>query len=121
MDFSGVIAVRAFAITLIVALCSALFYSTGAAVSVLAGGLVVVANFRLMARFLKRIIEPGVDPSAGKAFGIISFVLRYALLGVVLLLIIKSISSPVFFIIGLSSVVAAVFTTHGELKRIGND
>lgn len=119
MDVSGVIAVRAFAITILTALVSAFFHSTGAAVSVLAGGLVAVANFRLMARFLKRVIEPGVDPSAGQAFGVISFILRYALLGVVLLVIIKSIASPVFFIIGLTSVVAAVFTTHGELKRIG--
>ena len=119
MDFSGVIAVRAFVITLVTALISALFYSTGAAVSVLAGGLVAVANFRLMARFLKRIIIPGVDPSAGQAFGVASFVLRYALLGIVLLLIIRSIASPVFFIIGLTSIVAAVFTTHKELKRVG--
>lgn len=113
------IAIRAFAITLMAALVSALFYSTGAAVSVLAGGLVAVANFRLMARFLKRAIIPGVDPAAGKAFGVASFILRYALLGIVLLLIIRSIASPVFFIIGLTSVVAAVFTTHRELKRAG--
>jgi len=119
LDISGVIAKRAFAITLVTALVSAFFYSTGEAVSVLAGGLVAVANFRLMARFLKRTIAPGLDPGAGRALGFASFLVRYALLGAVLLLIIRSIASPVFFIIGLTSVVAAVFTTHNELKRAG--
>lgn len=113
------IAVRAFAITVITVLVSALFYSTGEAVSVLAGGLVAVANFRLMARFLKQAVMPGIDPEAGRAMGLVSFLVRYALLGAILLVIIRSIASPVFFIIGLTSVVAAIFTTHGELKRAG--
>ena len=119
MDISGVIAIRAFAITVITALVSAFFHTKGAAVSVLAGGLVAVANFRLMARFLKHAIMPGIDPEAGRALGFVSFLVRYALLGAILLVIIRSIASPVFFIIGLTSVVAAIFTTHGELKRAG--
>lgn len=118
MDFSGLIALRAFAITLFTALFAVLFYSLDAAVSILAGGLVAVANFRLMARFLKRAIVPGVDPGRGQVLGVASFLLRYLLLGVVLLVVIRQVASPVFFIIGLTAVVAAVFASYKELKEV---
>lgn len=118
MDFSRLIALRAFAITLFTALFTAILYSTPEAVSVLAGGFVAVANFRLMARFLKRTIVPGLEPERGRVLGMTSFFLRYALLGAVLLIVIRLISSPVFFIIGLTAIVAAIFASYKDLMVV---
>ncbi|MFQ5432513.1 MAG: ATP synthase subunit I [Nitrospinota bacterium] len=118
MDLSSIIAIRAFTITLFTALITGILYSAPDAVSVLAGGLLAVTNFRLMARFLKRTIVPGLEPARGRALGMTSFFLRYALLGAVLLVVIRLISSPVFFIIGLTSVVAAVFASYKDIMVV---
>lgn len=118
MEFPNLITVRALFVTLVTALFAAALYSTASAVSALAGGLVAIANFRLMARFLKRAIIPGVNPARGTVMGVASFIVRYGLLAVVLMVIIRSVASPVFFIAGLSSVVAAIFLSTRDLYRI---
>ena len=117
MDLSGRIVAKAFTITVFATVAAYAFFSVDHAVSVLAGGLLAVTNFRLSARFLSRVVQPGVDANAGKMLGIGSFILRYGLLAVALFVIIRSIASPVFLIIGLSVVVAAVLFSYGELRR----
>ncbi len=99
------------------AVAAGALYGKEAVVAVLAGGLVASANFRLSSGILRQIVAPGVNPSLGKAVGIFSFLFRYLLLGVVLLVAIRGGISPVFFIIGLSTLVVAVFASAGELKR----
>ncbi len=112
-----VITVKSLIITAMLAACAALLYGKGIALAVLAGGAVAVANFRLGARVLKRIVVPGMAPDAGKSAGILSFVIRWAIMAAVLLVIIRAGVQPVAFIVGLSAVVAAVFASAPELKR----
>lgn len=111
MDFANSIALRSLFLTAALYLISALFYSSDAAVSLLAGGLVAVVNFRLSSKVLKMIVVPHADPVFGKAVAVFSFTLRYLMLGVVIYYIISSGISAVFFIIGLSVVIASIFSS----------
>lgn len=86
-------------------------------VAVIAGGVVAAVNFRLSSRLLGKIIIPGMEPDAGKAMAIVSFMFRYILLGFVLYAVIRSGINPVFFIIGLSAVVGAVFVSMAGMRR----
>lgn len=117
MEIDRIITVKALVITALLAVCAAIFYSNAHAVAVVVGGLVAVANFRLGAKVLKRIVIPGVDPDAGKAAGVISFVGRYAILAAELFVIIRLGIEPVAFLVGLSVVVVAVFAAAPALKR----
>lgn len=112
-----IITVKALVITAMLAFCAAIFYTNAHALAVVVGGLVAVANFRLGAQVLKRIVIPGVAPDAGKSAGIFSFLMRYAILAAELFVIIRLGIEPVAFLVGLSVVVAAVFASAPELKR----
>lgn len=111
------ITVNALVITALLTACAAIFYTNAHALAVVVGGLVAVANFRLGAQVLKRIVIPGVAPAAGQSAGIISFLVRYAVLAVELFVIIRLGIEPVAFLVGLSVVVAAVFVSAPALKR----
>ncbi|MBI5178216.1 MAG: ATP synthase subunit I [Nitrospinae bacterium] len=117
MELARTIVVKSFLVTALVAAACGALIGRQAAVAVLAGGLVATANFHLSSGILRRIIVPGVDPDAGRAMGMVSFLFRYLLLGTVLLIAIRSGIQPVYFIIGLSAVVAAVFASARQLKR----
>lgn len=116
-----IITVKALVITAVLAACAVILYSKAHALAVMVGGLVAVANFRLGAQVLKRIVVPGMNPAAGRGAGIVSFLVRYAILAVELYVIINLGIEPVAFLVGLSVVVAAVFasafTSAQELKR----
>lgn len=117
MEADRVITAKSLIITAVLAGAALLFHSRGAAVAVLAGGAVAVANFRLGARVLKRIIVPGMAPAAGQSAGVLSFFVRYALLAAVLTVILRAGVQPVGFIAGLSAVVAAVFAAAPRINR----
>jgi len=117
MELARTIMLKSFFVIAFLVVFAGVVYGRGAAVAVLAGGLVAVANFRLSSGILRQIVVPGVNPDSGKAMGIFSFLLRYLLLGIVLLTAIRGGISPVFFIIGLSAVVVAIFASTGALRR----
>lgn len=117
MEADKTITVKSLVITGVLAVVAGLFFSPDAAVAVLAGGLVAVANFRLGARVLKRIAVPGMAPDAGRAAGVFSFFTRYALLGVVLAVIVRAGVQPAWLILGLSAVVAGVFASAPVINR----
>lgn len=117
MGIDRIITVKALVITGLLAASAAVFYTKAHAVAVVVGGLVAVANFRLGAQVLKRIVVPGMKPAAGQGAGIVSFLVRYAILAAELYVIINLGIEPVAFLVGLSVVVAAVFASVPTLKR----
>ncbi len=117
MGIDRVITFKALVITAMAAFGAAILYTNAHALAVVVGGLVAVANFRLGAKVLKRIVVPGVDPDAGKGAGIVSFLVRYAVLAAELFVIIRLGIEPVAFLVGLSVVVVAVFVSAPELKK----
>jgi len=117
MEFDKKLSITAFTITALMAVVTYLFSSTGSSVALLAGGLIALANFRLSADSLKKIFAPALDAEASKGLAIIAFIFRYSILGAILLFSIKSGLDPVFFLIGLSSVVGAIFISFNSLKE----
>ncbi len=116
MEIDRIITIRALVITALLAAGAAVFYTKAHALAVVIGGVVAVANFRLGAKVLKRIIVPGVNPADGKSAGIVSFLARYAILAAELYVIISLGIEPVAFLAGLSVVVAAVFASVPALR-----
>lgn len=117
MGIDRIITIKALVITALLAASAAVFYTKAHALAVVVGGLVAVANFRLGAKVLKRIVVPGMASDVGKNAGIVSFLARYAILCAELFVIISLGIEPVAFLVGLSVVVAAVFASVPELKR----
>ncbi len=117
MGIDRIITIKALFITALLAASAAVFYTKAYALAVVVGGLVAVANFRLGAQVLKRIVVPGVKPADGKGAGILSFFVRYAILAAELYVIIRLGIEPVAFLVGLSVVVVAVFASVPALNR----
>ncbi len=117
MEIDRTITIKALVITALLSASAAVFYSKAHALAVVVGGLVAVANFRLGAKVLKRIVVPGMSSDTGRNAGILSFLVRYAILAVELYVIIGLGIEPVAFLVGLSVVVAAVFVSAPVLKR----
>ncbi len=117
MEIDRIITLKALVITALLAAAAAVFYTKAHALAVVVGGLVAVANFRLGARILKRIVVPGVSSADGRNAGIVSFLARYAILAAELYVIISLGIEPVAFLVGLSVVVAAVFVSAPVLKK----
>jgi hypothetical protein len=110
------IGVISLALTAILTVCAYLLHSLDASVAVLAGGLIVFANFRLSTRNLNAIMNPGIDPAFGKGIALVSYFARFTLLGAVIYLVIASGIKPLFFILGLSSVVGAIFFSYSNFR-----
>ncbi len=106
-------------ITAVLATAAGVIYSTDAAVAVSAGGVIAAANFRLFFKQLHAAFNPDANTNAGKKSVIISAFLRYAMIGVVALIVIKAGIPPIFFLLGLSAVVAAIFFSYKSLKEAG--
>lgn len=116
MDLTNQISVRSLILTAIFAVCAYTFHSLDASAAVLAGGLIVFANFRLSSKNLNAIMNPGINPAIGKGLALVSYIVRFALLGTAIYMVITSGIDPVFFILGLSSVVGAIFISFRELR-----
>ncbi|GMT43014.1 MAG: hypothetical protein IEMM0002_1425 [bacterium] len=108
---------RAAAITALAAASAAFAYSGSEASAVVSGGGLAILNFMMSSKFLKKVIVPGVEPSFGKALSMSMFGLRYVMTGVVIYLLIRAGTNPVFFIIGLSAIVGAIILSYKNLKE----
>lgn len=116
MNLTKQIGVKSLAFTAILAVCSYLLHSLDASIAVLTGGLIVFANFRLSSRSLDAIMNPGIDHAVGKGLALVSYFVRFILLGAVIYFAIASGIKPLFFILGLSSVVGAMFISYRDFR-----
>lgn len=105
------------ALTAFLAIFAWAFHSTEAVVAVIAGGVIALVNFLIFSSILKKLFFPERDPLLTKGLAYVSFIIRYAVLGFILLVVIKSGIQPVFLLIGLSAVTLAVFFSYKEIKK----
>ncbi len=116
VDLTSGITVKTVIVCAVTAVLAGLFHSTEAMAAVAAGGLIALANFRLSSKMLKQIIGHGMDAEMGRGFAIFSYVFRFAMLGTVLLVVVKSGVNPSFLIAGLSAVTAAVLISAMNIR-----
>ena len=80
-------------------------FSPGFGLGVVAGGLLIIANFSLLERSLKRLLNPGT-PSAGRAGYLFKLYLRLLVLAAaIFVLISREMVDPFGLLLGLSLVV----------------
>ncbi|MCF8067246.1 MAG: ATP synthase subunit I [Desulfobacterales bacterium] len=95
-----------------------LYTTPGFARGVFFGGLIVTANFQMLARTLKKALTPTRPTSHNKV--IVKYYIRFVISGVIIfMLLYKNYVDPVGLVIGLSVVVVSITTgTLVELKKI---
>lgn len=116
MDFINRVGVISLTLTAVIAISAYLFHSFDASIAVLAGGLIVIANFRLSTRNLNAVMNPDTDAAFGKGVVLVSYLTRFMLLGTVIYFAIASGIHPLFFVLGLSSVVGAIFFSYSSFR-----
>ncbi|HWI40401.1 MAG TPA: ATP synthase subunit I [Verrucomicrobiae bacterium] len=84
------------------------FRSGAAAAGILAGGLIALGNFYWLKSVIRRAL--GLPASRVRRFALLRYVVRLAVIGMVLYLLIVSYGIDIFgLIIGLSVIVASIF------------
>ena len=101
-----------------VTICGFILGSRPFAWGILAGGLIVTANFHLLYRSLKEALTPPYVTETRAVLG--KYYLRFAASGVIIyVLIADHFVNPLGLIIGLSVVVTSIFlATLNEVRRI---
>jgi len=106
-SLSSVIIKRSLLLLAVLTIAAFGVYSVHAALGVLAGGMIAIANFLWMGNTLKRIL--GLLPDNPVGYSLLRFLSRMTVVGVVLYLALRSGSfSPVGLIVGLSVIVANI-------------
>jgi hypothetical protein len=111
------IVIRSFIIAVCLSAIAYLSFGKGAAIAVAVGALIAGANFRLSSGMLRKIIVPGVNPTRGSVIGVISFILRYIVVGVALFAAIRAGIHPIFLIVGVSALVVSVLVSTVKVVR----
>jgi len=117
MDFAGRIGLRSIIFALSLAAVAYAVHSVNASIAVVTGGLVAFVNFRLSSKTLKKILDPEMNPAIVKGISLVTFLVRYLMLSIVLYFAIISGINPLFFLVGLSSIVGGAFLSYSDLKR----
>jgi hypothetical protein len=97
-------------------ICGFLFFPQPFALGIFFGGLIVTVNFHLLARTLKKVLNP-LHLSSHRV-ALVKYYIRFIISGLIIfVLIAKHIVDPLGLFIGLSLVVASIFfATMCELK-----
>lgn len=113
------IVLRCFVVALVLAASSGFFFGKDAAFAVAVGAAVAGGNFWLSSGFLRTVVVPGTGRSVGNWKRVLSFLFRYAMVGVALIAAIRSAVRPVFLIVGVSALLIAVLSSLKLVRSEG--